>query len=78
MVYGFAKWGIINTDFLIETSAEGLYLYAKVEPYLERFRSENMTPTAFQNAEWIARNSTVAGQRLETIRARLAKMAAAK
>lgn len=73
MCYGFAKHGIISADFLIENNGEGLFLFAKIEPYLEEFRRE-FSPTAFQNTEWLVKNSTVAKQRLEVVRKRIAAM----
>ena len=55
MAYGFARHGIVNADFLVENNTEGLFLYAKVQPYLERFRREEKLPApAFRNAEWIS------------------------
>ena len=74
MAYGMAKHGIVNPDFLIENAGEGLFLFAKVAPYLERFRKE-MSPTAFTNAEWIITNSEVGKQRFQMIRARVEQMA---
>ncbi|MGQ0537395.1 MAG: DUF4760 domain-containing protein [Gemmatimonadaceae bacterium] len=56
MVYGMAKHGVIHADFMLESCAEGLYLFAKVRPYLERFRNE-VNSNAFQNAEWVALHS---------------------
>jgi hypothetical protein len=38
MVYGMARHGIIQPDFLVENNGEGLVLYARIEPYLEAFR----------------------------------------
>jgi hypothetical protein len=77
MAYGFAKHGIVNPDFLIESSTEGLFLYAKVLPFLERMRKE-ISPTAFQNAEWIVQNSAVAKQRFELVQGRVRKMLEAR
>lgn len=71
MAYGFARHGIVHADLLAESGSEGLILYAKVEPYLARLRKE-VSPTIMQNAEWMARKSAVAKQRLELIRKRLA------
>ena len=62
MVYGFAKHGIVHPDFWLESNGEGMFVFAKVAPFLDRIRAE-MSPTAFSNAEWIARESAV-GQRL--------------
>ena len=61
MVYGFAKHGIVHPDFWLESNGEGLFVFAKVAPFLDRIRE--VSPTAYTNAEWIARESAV-GQRL--------------
>lgn len=61
MVYGFARRGVIDAEFLVENNGEGLLLYAKVKPFLTRWREE-MSPTAWRNAEWVA-TSTDTGQR---------------
>lgn len=73
MAYGFARHGVVNPDFLIENTTEGLFLYAKVLPFLDRFHKE-MSPTAFQNAEWITTHSTVGKARLEMVQKRLRQM----
>lgn len=56
MVYAMAKHGVIHGEFMLESCGEGLYLYAKVRPYLERFRNE-VNPLAYLNAEWVATNT---------------------
>jgi hypothetical protein len=58
---------------LIESSAEGLFLYAKALPHLERLRKE-YSPTMFANAEWLVANCPAAARRLELIQGRIAKM----
>ncbi len=73
MAYSFARNGVINPDFLIETGGEGLFLFAKVHPHLERFRKE-YSPIAFRNAEWIATQCDGGRQRFAMIQARVAKM----
>ncbi|MBK8179294.1 MAG: hypothetical protein IPK67_10485 [Planctomycetes bacterium] len=73
MAYSFARHGVVNPDFLIENGGEGLFLFAKVHPHLERFRKE-LSPTAFTNAEWIATQCATGRQRYSLIRARVAKM----
>lgn len=77
MVYSFARHGIVHADFFIENNGEGLFLFAKVAPYLERFRKE-FAPTAFTNAEWITQESAVGKQRFEMIKKRVAQMMAAQ
>ena len=61
MVYGTVKHGIVNADYFMESNGEGLLLFARVAPYLEDLRRE-ASPHAFQNAEWVAKNTPV-GQR---------------
>jgi hypothetical protein len=73
MTYSFGRHGVVNPDFLIENSAEGLFLFAKVFPHLERFRKE-FAPTAFRNAEWIATQCEMGRQRFAMIQTRVAKM----
>jgi len=73
MAYGFARHHIVNADFLIENTTEGLFLYAKVLPFLDRFRRE-YSPTAFGNAEWITKECETGKQRLELVQARVRRM----
>src|SRR5262249_15694831 len=35
MVYGMVKHGIVHPGYFLETNGEGLFLFAKVQPYLE-------------------------------------------
>jgi len=62
MVYGLVKHGIVNADYFMESSGEGMFLFARVAPFLEDIRRD-VSPVAFQNAEWVAKN-TAAGQRI--------------
>jgi hypothetical protein len=73
MVYGMANHGIVNADYLVENAGEGLFLYAKILPYLERFRAEG-SATAFKNAEWIATQCAEGRKRFEMIQGRVKKM----
>jgi hypothetical protein len=73
MAYGFGRHHIVNPDFLIENTTEGLFLYAKALPFVERYRKE-VAPTAFRNAEWITTQCETGKQRLEIVQARVRKM----
>lgn len=73
MVYGMARHGIAHADFLVENNGEGFFLFAKVHPFLERIRKE-VSPLAFQNAEWLATHSAEGRKRFELIQARVKKM----
>ncbi|HYG77881.1 MAG TPA: hypothetical protein VEK08_22940 [Planctomycetota bacterium] len=74
MVYGMAARGIVNADYLIENNGEGLFLYAKVLPFLEQLRKE-INPLAFKNAEWIATQCEEGRKRFAIIQGRVKKMA---
>src|SRR5215467_6363514 len=59
MASGFVKHKALDLDLFSENCAEGLFLFAKVEPYLERIRKE-ISPTAYLNMENVIRESAVA------------------
>lgn len=73
MVYSMARHGIVHADYFVENNAEGLLLFAKVAPHLERFRKE-FSPTAFTNAEWITRESAAGKQRFAMFQKRIEQM----
>ncbi len=75
MAFGFARHGIVPADFLAENTGEGLFLFAKLEPHLAAFRKE-FSPLAFRNAEWLARKSPEARERMKLFRKRVAAMLA--
>jgi hypothetical protein len=62
MVYGVVKHGIVNPDYFLESNGEGLFLFARVAPFLETLRRES-SPTVYQNAEWVSKETAV-GRRL--------------
>jgi hypothetical protein len=72
MVYGMARHGIVHTDFLLESNGEGLFLFARVEPWLAAIRAAT-SPRTLRNAEWIAGSGDLARSILATFRARIAK-----
>jgi hypothetical protein len=76
MVFGMAHKGIVNAEYLVENSGEGMLLYAKVQPFLERYRDE-VSPRAFKHAEWAATKTEIGRTYLEFMQSRLAAMAAA-
>lgn len=73
MVYSMARHGIVHADFFVENNAEGLLLFAKVAPHLDRFRKE-FSPTAFTNAEWITKESSAGKQRFALFQKRIEQM----
>lgn len=57
MVYSMARHGVVNGEFLMESSGEGLLLFTRIEPWLEQFRAQLGNPLALRNAEWIAKET---------------------
>jgi hypothetical protein len=74
MVYGLVKHGIVNPDFFLESNGEGFFLFAKVHPYLESYRKD-ISPSAFGNTEWVARETATGRRMFELISGRVKKLA---
>jgi len=77
MVYSFVRYGIVHPAFWLETNGEGLYLFAKVEPFLGELR-QLAGPAVYRNAEWVAHECPDGAPVFERIQARTAKLAAAR
>lgn len=77
MVYGMVRHGLVNAGFFLETNGEGLFLYAKVEPYVAEMRRQT-TPLVFRNTEWVATECPEGKQLFEVLRARVKKLAEAR
>jgi hypothetical protein len=73
MVYGMARHGVIHPDFLVENNGEGLFLFARLEPYLSAFR-QAVSPRSFRNAEWVATNCAAGKALMEIYRARIKRV----
>ena len=56
MVYGLVRHGVVDAEYFMETNGEGLFLFARVEPYVEQLRKE-MSPYHFLNAEWVSKET---------------------
>jgi hypothetical protein len=59
MAYALARHGVVQPEFMLESCGEGLYLFAKVRPFLAALR-ESYNPDIFRNAEWIAESCDLA------------------
>jgi hypothetical protein len=62
MVFGFGQRGIIDPELLVENSGEGILLFMKARPFIEKLRSDS--PTAFQHTEWAATQTDVGRQKV--------------
>ena len=38
MVYSMARYGVVHPDFLLESAGEGIFLFARVQPFLTQLR----------------------------------------
>ena len=72
MVYGIARHGIVHADYFLESNGEGLFLFARVAPHVERLRAE-VSPAAFRNAEWAATESATGRRWFELFASRVKK-----
>jgi hypothetical protein len=77
MVYSMVRHDIVHPAFWLENNGEGLFLYAKVEPFLAQLRAAGQ-PTAFRNAEWVAKQCPDGQPIYSRIKARVAQLAAAR
>jgi hypothetical protein len=77
MVYGMMKWGILHPDFALESTGEGMVLYAKMEPFIAEVRAMK-TGVQFNNAEWVATETDAGKKLMERLRPRYAPAAAAR
>ncbi|MBF86172.1 MAG: hypothetical protein CL489_17090 [Acidobacteria bacterium] len=66
MVYGMAHQGIVHVDYWIENNGEGLFLFAKVAPYLTEIRADG-SPISFQHLEWAATETDKGKQYFEML-----------
>ena len=71
MAFGLARSGAVHPEMIAEWCGEGIFLFAKLEPFLPEFR-EKVSPTALANSEWITRKTEAGRARLDLHRARLA------
>jgi hypothetical protein len=75
MAAGLVKHGALHLDLFAENCGEGLFMFGKAQPHLDRLRKE-VSPTSFVNMEWVVTHSKEAARRLEVVKKRLAGMTA--
>ena len=77
MVYGMMRWGILHPAFALETTGEGMVVFAKLEPYLAEVRAEK-TGVQLNNAEWVATQTEAGKKLMERLRPRFAPAVATR
>ena len=45
MVYGMVRHGIVHPEYFVESNGEGLFLFARVAPYVAQLRREGFPTT---------------------------------
>jgi hypothetical protein len=73
MVYGMVRHRIVHPEYFMESNGEGLFLYARMEPYVETLRRE-VSPFVYQNAEWVTKETQRGKAQLELFRSRVRKV----
>jgi hypothetical protein len=77
MVYSMARHHVIHGDFLMESNGEGLFLFARVEPYLQALRTAS-SPRTLRNTEWVATQTEMGRAMMEYFRKRVAGILASR
>jgi len=77
MVYGMVRHGIVHPGYFLDSNGEGLFLFAKVEPFLAAYR-EGYSQRGFRNAEWVVKECSEGRELFVGIQARVKKLAAAR
>jgi hypothetical protein len=72
MAASFVRHGVLNPDLFGENCGEGLFLFARIQPFLSKIRETS--PFAFQNMEWVIQNCPEARKRFELFQARVKAM----
>jgi hypothetical protein len=77
MAYGMARHGIVNPDYLAENAGEGLFLFAKVQPWIAELRAAG-SPRTLRNTEWISAHCDEGREMFAYFRQRVDKALAAR
>lgn len=77
MAFALCRHGALNPDLLLDSSMEGLFLFARIEPHLAELRGATHQRT-LRSTEWIARETEIGRAVMEIQRARVAKRLAEK
>lgn len=77
MAYALCRHGTLHPELLLDSSAEGMFLYARIEPYVAQVRAAG-NPRQLKSTEWIATQTDVGRAVMEFQRARVKKLLEAK
>ena len=77
MVYGMVRHGIVHADYFLESNTEGLFVFAKLAPYLDQLRKD-YSPNALRNCEWVSRETATGKRVFEQISTRVKQITETK
>ena len=78
MAYALCRHGTLNPELLLDSSAEGMFIYARIEPYVADLRTAANNPRVLKSTEWIATQTAIGNEVMAIQRARVIKMLAAR
>lgn len=77
MAYGMARHGIVHADYLVENNSEGMFFYARVQPFVEAIRGVSATPVLV-STQWVAEETATGRALFAGYRARVEKALASR
>jgi hypothetical protein len=72
MAFSFCRHGALHSDLLLESSNEGLFLFARFEPHLAELRAATNVRT-MRSTEWVATQTELGRAVMEYQRGRVKK-----
>ncbi|HEU4827740.1 MAG TPA: hypothetical protein VFT04_00960 [Gemmatimonadales bacterium] len=77
MAYGMARHGIVHAEYLVENNTEGMFFFARLQPYLEAIRATSATPVLV-STQWVAEETAMGRSLFAAFRARVEKALASR
>jgi hypothetical protein len=77
MAYVLCRHGTLHPEMLLESSGEGLFIYARIEPYIAELRAAT-NPRTLRSTEWIATQTELGRTIMELQRVRVKKLLEAR
>lgn len=77
MAYGMARHGIVHAEYLVENNTEGMFFFARVQPYLEAIRAVSAAPVLV-STQWVAERTETGRSLFAGFRARVEKVLASR
>lgn len=72
LCFGLARRGAVHPELIAEWCGEGIFLFSKIEPFVDVYRAA-VSPSAFQNTQWVVENTEWGRARLALFRERAKK-----